>query len=205
MNKKAVIFDTETTSIDAKTGGICQLSYIVVDISNGTIGDVLKAKNYYFAVDFINPNAERVHGLSTRKLFTLSEGIRFSDVAEDIMEDFDADVFIGHNIQFDKRFINAEFVRNELVDRVDNTFCTMNHYKNILKLTNVRGGLKAPKLEETINFLKISPRTISNKAIELFGGFSGYHDARYDTVSTLLLLTEGIEQGYIEEDFLENI
>lgn len=202
---KALLFDTETTGFNAETGNICQLSYIIIDIEDGEFREVLKAKNYYFSVPVMSPQAEMVHGLSIGKLFSLSEGIRFRDVAEEIRRDFDVDIVIGHNIKFDVRFIDAEFRKNGQNIINAKTFCTMSYYKPIMKLQTVNGRLKQPKLEESVNFLDIDVRTMSEKTNELFGGFSGFHDSRWDVSGTLLLITEGIEQGYLDEDFLEKI
>ena len=102
---KLLFFDTETTSV--KPGHICQLSYITVDTTTKpqtTIG-----KNFFFTVDEMDPGAEEVHGFSLEKLYELSEGMEFLDQLQDFMKDFfDADFVIGHNVQFDIKFLKHE-------------------------------------------------------------------------------------------------
>ena len=53
-------FDTETTGL--YPGEICQLSYIMQDKGG------VSAKNFYFAVDFVEYGALKVHGLTAEKL-----------------------------------------------------------------------------------------------------------------------------------------
>ena len=59
-----IYFDTETTGLCP--GRIIQLSYIK-ESENEAIG-----KNFYFAVDYIEPSAQAVHGISVEKLKELS-------------------------------------------------------------------------------------------------------------------------------------
>lgn len=202
---KLLFFDTETTSI--KPGHICQLSYITVDTTTKpqrTIG-----KNFFFTVDEMDPGAEEVHGFSLEKLYELSEGMEFLDQLQDFMKDFfDADFVIGHNVQFDIKFLKHELNSLYEVGMIDetwepkNSFCTMTYYKNICNIPAPRGnGIKNPKLSEVIDFLNISQDKIATKANELFQGSGNYHDARFDTAATYLLVIEGIKQKYIKPGF----
>ena len=104
---KLLFFDTETTGV--KPGSICQLSYILVDTSTKpqkTIG-----KNIFFTVDEMEPEAERIHGFSLEKLYELSEGMYFEDLYADFINDFlEADFIIGHNVQFDIKFLKHELL-----------------------------------------------------------------------------------------------
>ena len=83
---KLLFFDTETTSI--KPGSICQLSYITVDAS--TKPQVTTGKNFFFTVDEMDPSAQEIHGFSLEKLYELSEGHYFEDLAFDFINDFRA-------------------------------------------------------------------------------------------------------------------
>ena len=65
-----LFFDTETTGLIP--GGIIQLSYIM-ERKNGTT-----AKNFFFAVDYIEPSATEVHGFTVEKIYELSGGRTFS-------------------------------------------------------------------------------------------------------------------------------
>ena len=195
---KLLIFDTETTSI--KPGHICQLSYITIDASTKpqqTIG-----KNFFFTVDEMDPAAEAVHGFSLEKLYDLSNGQYIEDLIEEFINDFsEADFVIGHNVNFDVRFLKLELEAMGIDYEPKNMFCTMQYYRDICKILRPSGDYKNPKLEEVINFLGITKDQISSKADELFQGSGDYHDARFDPAATYLLIIEGLKKGYIPRGY----
>jgi DNA polymerase III subunit epsilon len=178
---RTVIFDTETT--DIHPGDICQIAYIVID--NG-----IKARNYYFEVDHINPSAERVHGLSVERLKELSGGSRFSDYIDEIEKDFsNVDIIAGHNVSFDIKFLREEFKRCGRTFNYAKEFCTMKHFTNICKIKKNDGRYKYPRLEELIKFLNIEDKEIVDKTVSLYNSLENdYHDARFDTVAAYLCL-----------------
>lgn len=195
---KLLIFDTETTSI--KPGHICQLSYITIDAS--TKPQQTTGKNYFFTVDEMDPAAEAVHGFSLEKLYDLSNGQYIEDLMEEFINDFsEADFVIGHNVNFDVRFLKLELEAMGIDYEPKNMFCTMQYYKDICKILRPSGDYKNPKLEEVINFLGITKDQISSKADELFQGSGDYHDARFDTAATYLLIIEGLKKGYIPRGY----
>lgn len=198
---KLLFFDTETTSI--RPGSICQLSYIIVDSSTkpqSTIG-----RNFFFSVDEMDPSAEQIHGFSIEKLYELSEGKYFEDLIDDFYNDFlTADFVIGHNVNFDIKFLKHQLFSMGDDYEPKHTFCTMNYYKDICKLLRPNGDYKNPKLEEVVKFLNISKEQISETADRLFKGSGNYHDARFDTAATYLIVVEGIKKGFIKPKFFTN-
>jgi len=205
---KLLFFDTETTSI--KPGSICQLSYILIDASTKpqtTIG-----KNFFFTVDEMDPGAQAVHGFSLEKLYELSDGQEFLEFVQDFMPDFfDADFIIGHNVQFDIKFLTHEINQLYEAGLIDakwapkNTFCTMAYYKEICKIPNANGSVKNPKLSEVIEYLGITEKEIEAKANELFEGSGNYHDARFDTAATYLLVINGMKKKLIPAGYFSNL
>lgn len=199
---KLLFFDTETTSI--KPGHICQLSYIVVDSNEKpqrTYG-----RNYFFTVDEMDPSAQEVHGFSLEKLYELSEGNYFEDSFESFIDDFlQADFIIGHNVSFDLKFLNSELLYILGEDfKAKNTFCTMNYYKNVLKLYRPNGDFKNPKLQEVVDYLSITKDRITETADKLFEGSGNYHDARFDTAATYLIVVDGIKKGLIAPGYFSS-
>ncbi len=72
--------------------------------------DGVTGKNFYFAVDYIEPAATAVHGITVEKLKVLSGGKTFSDYQDEIYDDFArADLIVAHNAKFDIGFMIAEF------------------------------------------------------------------------------------------------
>lgn len=201
---KLLFFDTETTSI--RPGSICQLSYIITDTDckpQKTTGH-----NYFFTVEEMDPEAEKVHKFSLEKLYNLSNGLYFEDQFEGFLNDFmEADFIIGHNVQFDIKFLKHElsalYMENEYEPK--NIFCTMKYYKDICKLLKPNATYKNPKLEEVIRHLNISNDKISETATRLFDGSGNYHDARFDTAATYLAVIEGIKQGAIPRSYFTSI
>jgi DNA polymerase-3 subunit epsilon len=199
---KMVFFDTETTGL--RPGSICQLSYIVVDTSikpASTIG-----KNMFFTVDYVEPGAEDIHGFSVEKLYELSNGSYFEDSFESILEEFrSADFVIGHNVNFDIGFICHEFegCGEEFVP--SHVFCTMNYYRDVCKILDYKRSYKNPKLEEVVKFLGIDKDEIHETSKKYFGGTANFHDARFDTAATYMIVVEGIKKGFIPRNYFSNI
>ncbi len=199
---KLLFFDTETT--DRVPGSICQLSYIVVNTS--TKPQTTYGKNFFFAVDEMSPEAEKVHGFSLIKLYELSQGKYIEDLVNEFENDFiNADILIGHNVSFDINFLVTEFNSLGINFKPKNTFCSMNYYKNICKIYKPNGTYKFPKLAEVIDFLKISEESVNKCAMRLFGGTNNYHDARFDTAALYLIITDGIKKGLVPRGYFTKI
>lgn len=199
---KLLFFDTETT--DLKPGSICQLSYITVDTS--TKPQTTVGNNIFFAVEYIEPSAEKIHGFSVEDLYELSNGLYFEDQFQDFVMDFvEADVVIGHNVNFDIKFLRHELEGCGEEFNPKHIFCTMGYYKNICRLSNGRPDFKNPKLEEVITFLGIDKSQITSLSQKYFGGTGDYHDARFDTTATYLIVTEGIKKGYIPKQYFSKL
>lgn len=188
---KTLVFDTETTGL--MPGSICQLSYILAD------NEVIKAKNYYFKVDYIERGAQMVHGLSLEVLDKLSNNKRFHEYINEIKADFEiADILISHNYEFDNRFLTAEFRRCNQETRFNKCFCTMKHFTPICRLQGGKYGYKRPRLEELAAFFRIEEKMIIDKTIEIFGAENvSFHDARYDVVTTYLCCMKAVDREMI--------
>lgn len=191
LKKRIIIFDTETTGINP--GNICQLSYLKIS-PTGII-----PKNFFFKVDYIEPGAQKVHGLTVEKLIELSDGKVFSDSVEEIYRDFmTVDLLVGHNIDFDMKFLTAELERSTLNFNKKDIFCTMKKFTGICKIPKSNGaGFKWPNLGELSKFLNISQKEQDELAKRLYGVESVAHDARGDIICTYLCFLEGLKEHKI--------
>jgi DNA polymerase III subunit epsilon len=103
---RQVVLDTETTGLYAhKDDRIVELACLELKnrIPTG------RTWHWYFNPRrSINPEAERIHGLS---LSFLKDYPPFFEAAEDILNVFGDDKLIAHNSEFDRSFLNAEFKR----------------------------------------------------------------------------------------------
>lgn len=177
---KTLFFDTETT--DLNPGQIAQLSFIIEEN-----GKILEAKNYFFTVDSMGEGAQRVHGMSKEFLFNESGGKRFGDFAEELFNYFSTTTLVAHNLKFDEKFMSSEFWRQNLSLRPAGRQCTMEYFKDVLKIPakNTKyGKYKNPRLEEVVDAFKIDKEKVLKYSSELFGnGNIGFHDSRYDTTA----------------------
>ena len=171
-------------------GQICQLSYIMQD-KHG-----VKAKNFFFTVDFVEYSALLVHGFSVEKLKSLSCGKTFSDHFLEIQQDFSsADVIVSHHTAFDFSFMRTEYERLNQTFFIKESFCTMKESTPICKILRKSGaGYKYPKLSELCAFWSISDAQILSSTRSLFGAKVGYHDARFDTTAVYLAANVGMEK-----------
>jgi DNA polymerase III epsilon subunit-like protein len=193
---KKVFLDTETTGLEP--GEIVQLTYCICDRNVKGEEKVVLAKNFFFSVDYVEPSAEAVHGFDVKTLKSLSRGQTFKDVAREVAEDLKGGIFIAHNFKFDKKFVAAEFDRLNAVDWTPKEFfCTMEYFKPIVKAKTRTGGLKSPKLEETMDFLKVNKNTVLEGANRLFNCDTvGFHDARYDVAGLVSCYYKARKLGY---------
>lgn len=192
---RIIVFDTETT--ERYPGKICQLSYIMKDDNAPPIG-----KNFYFTVPYVNPEAQAVHGLSVEALKRLSKGKVFKDFAEEINSDFiSADLLIAHNFNFDRRFMQKEFViALKQCFSYGKVLDTMDYFTPIMKMYSYIDAFeyKAPKLEELAMYLNINEKHAMKVCAEIFGSEDiGFHDARYDIVVTYLCYVQAVREGFM--------
>lgn len=187
--------DTETTDINP--GSIIQLSYIVE-----SEGSVVQAKNFFFEVDKIEPGAQKAHGMSVEDVKRLANGNTFQLSHQEILKDLSGTRIIAHNEPFDERFISSEFWRCGVSFQPADKFCTMQYWKDVLKIpAPVKalryGPYKSPKLEEVTNLLGVSQSKVLAYSKELFGDFeSGFHDSRFDT--TAMFVAVNIQRDIIQ-------
>lgn len=155
-NDLYLFFDTETTGVprnykapvsDSKNWPrLVQLGWILTDNE----GNEIKSNNYIIKPEgFTIPmEAAKIHGITTEK--ALAEGVSLLEV----LQEFSADLekiqnIVGHNIEFDKNIVAAEFYRNQMPHGFTQwrSYCTMHSSAD---LCAIRGpyGYKWPKLVE---------------------------------------------------------
>lgn len=200
---KLLFLDTETT--DKSPGQICQLTYIIYDTDLPKENRV-SAKNFFFSVDFVSDTAYNVHGFDVNTLKSLSGNLTFKDLYKLFKKDLtENDFILGHNINFDISFLRREFDRINVEFKPKNLFCSMNYFKNILKLKSSIGTIKSPKLSELLEHLKITEENILNYTNKLFNSDETYfHDARFDTTALYLAIIKSIKLNLINNGYFSN-
>jgi len=106
---REIVLDTETTGLDPKTG------HRVIEIACIEVQDLLPTgAHFHRYIDperAIDPEAEKVHGISNRML---QGKPRFheKEVCEEFLDFVGDSPLVAHNAAFDRGFINAELERS---------------------------------------------------------------------------------------------
>ncbi len=103
---REIIFDTETTGLDAREDRIIEIG--AVELVNrfptgGTFHVYINPQGRQ-----VHPDALAVHGISNERL---ANEPTFPEIVERFLEFFDGARLIAHNANFDMGFINAELAR----------------------------------------------------------------------------------------------
>ena len=192
---KYIFFDTECNglpfsnklSVDDTSNWprMIQLAWLVTDEH----GNILKRQSHiiYPQGFIITDEVEGLTGITTSR--AKSEGVNLRTVLNEFMDDLvDAELVIGHNIDFDKHVLGCELYRERLdYDTLLNkkSVCTMQRSTNFCAIPNPNsyyGGYKWPKLEEL--YQKLFNTTLSNA-----------HDALSDVEATRKCYFELKKQG----------
>lgn len=191
-------FDTETTGL--KPGKIIQLSYIM------DYGDKTACKNFYFAVDYVEPSASMVHGITVETLLKLSKGKTFFDYIDEIEKDFNAaKLIVAHNARFDISFMTAEFSYAAKTFTYNEVLDTMRYFTQILQIKRPFGkGIKFPNLQEFYTALDVYPFEAVNFAKRNFeSNDAKAHDATFDTAAMFLATKNACEKYLDFNDYLK--
>lgn len=182
---KILIFDTETTGLPKDYKGsiynsdnwpyIVQLSYILFDCTQNKIlknvDDIIKVAN-------IPASSIEIHkitqDMSDRQGISITEALtRFNKIAKQ------ATRLIAHNIQFDKKIIIVESIRNKMASIFVNKpslYCTMKTTVNVCKIEK--------KWPDGTKYFKYP--TLSELHYHLFSTYpKGTHNAQNDILICL--------------------
>jgi len=192
---KVLIFDTETTGLPKDYKGsiydsdnwpyIVQLSYILFDCTQNKIlrnvDDIIKVEN-------IPASSTEIHkitqDMSNTQGISIQEALhRFNKVAKQ------ATRLIAHNIQFDKKLIIVESIRNKIASVFVNKpslYCTMKSTINICKIEKEWPDgskyFKYPTLSELHHHLFATyPKGTHNAQIDILICLRCYYYLEYKT------------------------
>ncbi|MCB1448026.1 MAG: DNA polymerase III subunit epsilon [Rhizobiaceae bacterium] len=120
MALREIIFDTETTGLDAREDRIIEIGGIEL-VDHFPTGRTIHL--------FINPDGRKVHPDALAVHGITDESLvgkpKFTDLAQEILDFFGEGQWIAHNATFDMGFVNAELARLDLPpippDRVTDT------------------------------------------------------------------------------------
>lgn len=157
--RKILFFDTETTGLPSNYNApvthvqnwprMVQLAYSEYYED----GSLLAKHNYIIKPEgyVIPADATRIHRITTQQ--ALTEGHDLLDILTLFQQaTIESSIVIGHNVEFDKAIVGAEYVRKKIDPKVlltKRSFCTMKD-KNVVNFCKIPGkyGFKWPTLEE---------------------------------------------------------
>jgi len=154
---QAVVVDVETTGLDPDSDRIVSIAALKADFSKLKPND---EANIQFFQARLNPQipipdaASNIHGITDADVHDEES---FSDIAQSL-HDFIGDLpIIGHNIQFDKRFLSAEFKRAGMKSLYrKRSYCTMKRLRDHYRM--IGENVRNPKLEDAAELFKIESR-----------------------------------------------
>ena len=173
-----IVFDCETSGFPDKPRGFynyynpkmtkyydssrcLELSWFVLSTETNNIKE---KKSFLLLHDGVfpenNPSAFKVHKISNQMY--KEEGKDPKEVLREFAKDLaQADLLVGHNLQFDKHVVLSELYRYGLEKEAEElrdipTLCTMQTTTDICKIPNPHpyyGGYKVPRLTELYEYL----------------------------------------------------
>lgn len=158
---EVVVVDVETTGLDKYADRILSVAALQVDMAAVQPGNDVAA--HYFTAD-LNPGvpiaqgATAVHGIRDEDV----EGREsFADIADDLREFIGDRPLVGHNVGFDKRFLQNEFKRTSGASVWSNSaYCTQKRLGYYL--WRIQGGPSKPSLDYALKLLGIEGRQWSH-------------------------------------------
>jgi len=155
------VFDTETTGLPKNYKApaydldnwprLVQLAWSIYDYDGKTLVEnefIIKPEGFEIPVA-----ASKVHGITTER--ALKEGIPLKKALEFFSKALSkTDYLVAHNISFDEKIIDAEFIRTNLKTNLNslNKICTKEASTEYCKLPG-KYGYKWPNLTELYNIL----------------------------------------------------
>ena len=199
-----LIYDTETNGLPIDYNAhvhevdnwprVVQLAWMLVDdefetltFRNHIIKPVFDVLNNCNEWEIPADYAE-IHGITTERAINEGIDIRIA-LAEFSVAQNVAGVQVGHNVNFDRKIVGAEFIRADMEDAYEfaknmQRYCAMFKSAKLCGYRNKRGGLKWPTLQELHFTLFLDE-------------FDGSHNALADVQATGKCYQELIKRGVI--------
>lgn len=192
---KVLVFDTETTGLPVNNPSIyqtsawphvVQLSYILYDTDKNKI--IVSQNNIVQIPKGIDISQESVdiHGITCKD--TERHGYEMKGLLETFQTCLEkSDFIVAHNIQFDKKLLMVEGIRNKIKLSFDKPqeYCTMKNGSHICKIERVNNlgekYFKYPKLSELHKTIfDTEPTHLHNAFVDILICLRCFHKMIYD-------------------------
>ena len=163
--QEAIVLDVETTGFSPQYDRIVSVAALQVDVSTPD-GEVVPFASRVNPQRLIPWGAVQVHGITNRDVSTAPT---FFDLAPRLHAFIGNHPIIGHNVDFDLRFLQAEFARAGITaPSWNSSFCTMAYFQQHFNGRQRKGS----RLDDVIKYFDIDGRT------------TDHHDALEDVLLT---------------------
>jgi len=175
-----IVFDTETNGF-SPNNSVLSIAAIRLKYNGEHYVEGDRYQRFYYPVEEYNEKAIEVNGLTREVVFEKRKGLTYPEYFENDVDSFEkfcagTDLFAGHNISFDVKFV--PFVQYK------KKFCTMYSMKELYyKKYKIN---KVPKLKEAV--LCVDETFDENKL----------HDSMYDVELTVKVLLKILDMYYME-------
>ena len=194
---KLLVFDVETTGLikyretnvenTHNFPYIVQFSWLTYDTETNKLkifDNIIKLPN-----DMKIPeDSIKIHGITNKKM--RKNGKNIKDILYLFTNSmYNSDILIAHNIKFDKSVIQAEYIRNSMINWFSRhrkkEYCTMEEGKLLCRLYKVGRFkvpyIKYPTLLELHNHLfKTVPKNLHNSLVDVMVCLRCYYKINYD-------------------------
>lgn len=193
-----LLTDLETSGFSPGKDRALSISYLLLSENL----EVKTAGNYFIYTPNleISKDAVAVHHLDEE--FLRKHGVPLEEVCDKTYPLFQRALLLGHNIEFDARFLKQDFARaqydlyfTELVDTMKSTAeeCGIVKYK---KNGEPSDSFKWPKLHEACDHFGVTDAMVKSLYDRYFGDMNiplnlTFHSSAYDVSATLAMMLRG--------------
>ena len=155
-----VVFDTETTGLNAEKDQIIQISGIKLKIENETLKEIGQIDRYIRPNISVPEKIEELTGITNEFLADEETEADVFPVIKDFFKD--VDIIAAYNTAFDERFTKALYQRNHSVFPVTNSIDILQMARELIS----KKDIKNHKLGTVINYFGLDDGIQFHSAIE---------------------------------------
>ncbi len=161
MFNKIVVFDTETSGLNAGYNVILSISWQVLDSELNKVSEESRYFKWPKSKSRVSPEAIGVNGLTEKRLAELGTCNKKKALQEFARVIANADLLVAHNGSFDRRFVLADAEEEGVdIDMSHELYDTMLEMTEFCAIPGYHGGYKWPRLSELADALGVDTSDI---------------------------------------------
>lgn len=157
----AIIVDTETTGLDHNEDRLVEVAALLVDFEGLEVAGDGEVKFFHSRINpgrSIPSDARAIHGITDEEV---REAPSFEEIASELRSFIGNKPLVGHNVGFDKKFLNEAFKRASVKNIWRNpVYCTQKRLGYYLMRN--RAGHYRPSLDHALELFSVDGRKQSD-------------------------------------------